>query len=268
MNKIKKIMKENIMLVFSFIVLFGCKGSDKNVTDESISDKKIMPVTADFRINETEEFPIDSIPSNVSLVLDKINPNFKNYSRDKISEIFDSLLLYNLNNIEKANLYNELLKVDENISQSLYTRLLNPIDGMKGTLHEWGDETSAIEALLDVPNNDFNDRNKFFVYSQYAKIEREDIDIPPSGAIPELRGKILELMQNKHTVRYNELLAEPDINNDQDLLNKYFINKWTIIKALGYADTLLTNGLHRDTTGNTVATRFDVGAVCPPVCPK
>lgn len=217
----------------------------------------------------------DTLPTNAIEILNTIDPNLATYSARKVEEVLDSTLFGDLSLMDKIEIYRSLVGEGESInnitapiSKSLHTRLVNPIDGMKGVIHRWSEVAESIDTLILDHGSKFVNVDDFFVYSEYARINSNELTIVPGQEVPELRKKLLKELSSNHNLRFEELMRHPRIQNEQDFLDSFFVDKWTIVNSIGYGDSLIVDSMYSSRNAIPIRTLYDVGAVCPPICPK
>lgn len=174
------------------------------------------------------------------------------------NEVLSSLSTEEIDEIDKR------LRENGDISLELKRMLLNPIDRMKGTIHRFNELDSNIERLMQITGEDgqkvYPEKDSFYIFSQYSRVKKANIDENDVDYNPELRIKLLEDLNDYHKKKYNKILRDKSFTTQQ-FLDTFYLDKWTTVQTILYrGDTI------QEIT--SINLNFDVGAVCPPICPE
>lgn len=247
-----------IIVFVALLFLISCN-SDGDARTKGVNER-VVPIN------------VDSLKPSTVAIINSIDPDLMNSSLEKLRDTLDYILFDGLSLDQKLDIYkvyaNDDFKIDAPISESLYYDILNPIDGMKGVVHRGLECTEAIQNLFTEHRDTFSDPDKFFIYSSYARYKNNSLIISPNGEDSTLGNLLIDELKRFHKTEYDSLMSENSIQSEQDLLNKYFVDKWTVVKAIGYRNKLIIDSMYLGRNGEPIRTKFDVGAVCPPICPK
>jgi|GEM_PF-7101946 len=164
----------------------------------------------------------------------------------------------------------ERVRIFGGVADSQHKSMTYTIDGIEGTISRYNEIQNSIDSLRLITYRNgtkrYPEKDSFFIYSQMSKIDSNLIIPGRQGYRQTLRDSLIAELNEYHKTKFVEVKKRESIN-DQQFLNKYVAGKWRITNTLLYRDTIIPNQRLSGSTGQLVFTKFDLGAVCPPVCP-
>lgn len=139
-----------------------------------------------------------------------------------------------------------------------YDEIDNVISSIANTRLNYKDQAGSTISRVVFPETD-----KFRLYTTFGKIDPTLLE--ESRAY---RNKLLQELKDYYNEDYQEFLMDDGVTIDQPNFYNAFRDKYTLIYQIAYGKQLVeTNKYWITDENNKVNTIFDVGAVCPPVCP-
>lgn len=223
-----KSLQKIILTSFICVFLLGC--GEQGIVDLSPEEKKIKALKKDLLL--------------------------------RIDTIFSELSYNDLHDIDES------LNIDNSpLTDLIYDRLVNPIDRCTGLTIQYKEIYDSIEELKK--SRLYSDSNdNYSLQSEFSRFEESDFDINKY-----VRREYIKNLKKYHLKDYdiifdstkNPRLKDSDIvirkTDTTRVLVDEFAGRWSTIQLIVHRDTVVPN------RAGGPSSKFDLGAVCPPVCP-
>lgn len=230
-------MKKFITLIFIGILFCGCNGCDNG------SNGLIGEVSDD---ETTIEINLKGTIGNRNIVIRDASGKSVNYTTVSSAPITSGTkTLLDVQLGPSVGVYNSYKEMDD---------VINSIAGIK---LNYKNGTSTVSRVL------YPDTNLFKSYTTFGKIDPTLLEVGRP-----YRAKLLKELEDNFNSDYQKYLNSDKITINQTKLLAEFRDKYTIVHQIAYGKDLVeTNKYWISDENSKVQTLFDVGAVCPPVCP-